>query len=301
VKIQIQRLLDRYTKTLAVGGLILLVAALVVDTRWVSQPISTAVLMLSIFALRLVPVRLSKYSYLTQSAVPTLVGAVCIGPSPVVAALWVGVAAADVFGLRKPPRAGLVNAGREVIGFVASYGPYAAIIAVGTTSQHTLDFLPAAAILVALYFFLTRALFYFSLLIRNKLESAEKILILRWEISSYLLTLMAVTLVIWTLANMAPVGWLAVALVLGVVGLLARHILDEAIGAEDLNKVHLMETAIASNATLQGSIGVTSGSIAPSRRGQYWLIGRQVADPTGRSHRSHFRRYGRRCSRPANH
>ena len=253
MKIRIQRVLDRYTKTLAVGGLILLVASLVVDTRWISHPISTAVLMLSIFALRVVPVRLSKYSYLTQSAVPTIVGAVCIGPSPVVAALWVGVAAADVFGLRKPPRAGLINAGREVIGFVASYGPYAAILAIGTTSQHTLDFLPAAAILVALYFFLTRALFYFSLMIRNKLESAEKILILRWEISSYLLTLMAVTLVIWTLANMTPVGWVAVAIVLGVVGLLARHILDEAIGAEDLNKVHLMESAIASNATLQGS------------------------------------------------
>ncbi|HET6836413.1 MAG TPA: methyl-accepting chemotaxis protein [Gemmatimonadales bacterium] len=253
MKIHTQRLLGRYTQVLAVGGLLLLVAALVIDTRWISHPISTAVLMVSIFALRSVPVRLSKYSYLTQSAVPTLVGAVCVGPAPVVAALWVGVAAADVFGLRKPPRAGLINAGREVIGFVASYGPYAAILAIGTTSQHTLDFLPAAAILVALYFFLTRALFYFSLMIRNKLESAEKILILRWEISSYLLTLMAVTLVIWTLANMAPVGWVAVALVLGVVGLLARHILDEAIGAEDLNKVHLMESAIASNATLQGS------------------------------------------------
>ena len=36
-------------------------------------------------------------------------------------------------------------------------------------------------------------------------------------------------------------------------GLLIRQILDEAIGAEDLNKVHLMEAAIASNATLQGS------------------------------------------------
>ena len=35
--------------------------------------------------------------------------------------------------------------------------------------------------------------------------------------------------------------------------LLTRQILDEAIGAEDLNKVHLMEGAIASNATLQGS------------------------------------------------
>ena len=36
-------------------------------------------------------------------------------------------------------------------------------------------------------------------------------------------------------------------------GLLTRRILEEAIGAEDLNKVHLMEVAIASNATLQGS------------------------------------------------
>ncbi len=253
MKINVQRLLDRYTKGLAVGGLITLLAVLLVDTRWVSHPISTGILMVSIIALRAVPVRLSKYSYLTQSAVPTLVGAVCVGPAPVAAALWVGVAVADVFGLRKPPRAGLINAGREVIGFVASYGPYAAILALGTTSQLTLDFLPAAAILVALYFFLTRALFYFSLLIRNKLESAEKILILRWEVSSYLLTLIASTLVIWTLANMAPVGWVAVALPLGVLGLLTRQILDEAIGAEDLNKVHLMESAIASNATLQGS------------------------------------------------
>jgi hypothetical protein len=191
VKIRLQRLLDRYTQVLAVGGLILLGAALTTDTRWVSNPISTGLLMLTIFALRAVPVRLSKYSYLTQSAVPTLVGAVTVGPSSVVAALWVGVAAADVFGLRKQPKAGLINAGREVIGFMGAYGPYAAIMALSSTSELTLDFLPAAAILVSLYFFLSRALFYFSLLVRDKLESAEKILILRWEIISYLATLMA--------------------------------------------------------------------------------------------------------------
>jgi methyl-accepting chemotaxis protein len=246
-------MLDRYTQVLAVGGLALLLAVLVVDTRWVDHPVSTALLMISIFALRTVPVRLSKYSYLTQSAVPTLVGAVSIGPAPVVAALWVAVAAADVFGLRKQPRAGLINAGREVIGFTAAYGAYAAILTLGGTRELTLDFLPAAAILVALYFFLSRALFYFSLLIRSKLENAEKILILRWEISSYLLTLIAATVVITALATLAPVGWLAVAIALGVLGLLTRQILDEAIGAEDLNKVHLMEAAIASNATLQGS------------------------------------------------
>ena len=251
--VDVQPMLSRYTRVLSLGGLLLLAAVLVTDLRWMDHPISTTVLMVSIFALRAVPVRLSKYSYLTQSGVPALVGAVCVGPAPVAAALWVGVAAADVFGLRKQPRAGLINAGREVIGFVASYGPYAAILSLGAGTEQTLDFLPAAAILVALYFFLNRALFYFSLLIRNKLESAEKILILRWEISSYLLTLIASTLLVTTLAMMAPMGWVAVALGLGVLGLLTRQILDEAIGAEDLNKVHLMEAAIASNATLQGS------------------------------------------------
>jgi methyl-accepting chemotaxis protein len=253
VSVNITRLLPRYTQVLAVGGLILTVAVLAIDRRWIGQPVSTLVLMISIFALRCVPVRLSKYSYLTQSAVPVLVGAVSIGPSPVVAALWVAVAGADVFGLRKQSWAGLVNGGREVIGFVAAYGAYAAILSLGSSAALTLDFLPAAAVLVSLYFFLTRALFYFSLLIRRKLESAEKILILRWEISSYLLSLIATTIVVAALATLAPVGWVAVGLALGVLGLLTRQILDEAIGAEDLNKVHLMEAAIASNATLQGS------------------------------------------------
>jgi methyl-accepting chemotaxis protein len=251
--LKMSRLLYQYGQVLAVGGLILTLVILVLDRRWMTQPISTLVLMVSILALRAVPVRLSKYSYLTQSGVPALVGAVCIGPAPVVAALWVGVATADVFLLRKQSRSGLINAGREVVAFVAAFGPYAAILALGNTTVLSLDFLPAAAILVSLYFFISKALFYFTLLIRNKLESAEKILILRWEISSYLLTLIAATIVITGLATLAPIGWLAVALALGVLGLLTRQILDEAIGAEDLNKVHLMEGAIASNATLQGS------------------------------------------------
>ena len=251
--IHIQRLLHSYTRVLSLGGFLLTIAVLVWDQRWLDRPISTALLLVSILVLRSVPVRLSKYSYLTQSAIPVLVGSVCIGPSPVVVALWLGVAGADVFGLRKQPRAGYVNAGREVIGYLAAFGPYAGILALGHSTELTLDFLPAAAILVALYFFLNRALFYFSLLIRDKLENAEKILILRWEISSYLLSLIAATVVVAALATLAPVGWVAVALALGVLGLLTRQILDEAIGAEDLNKVHLMEAAIASNSTLLGS------------------------------------------------
>jgi len=249
----IQRLLDRYAKVLWIGGLATAIAAMALDLRWLLQPVTTVILASAVVALRAVPVRLSKYSYLTQSSIPALVGAVCVGPSSVVVALWAGVFVSDVLWLRKLARAGLVNAGREVLAFVAAYGPYAAVLSLSGAPELSLDLLPAAAILVCLYFFIGRALFYFTLLVRDKLEYVEKILILRWEIISYLLTLIATVVIVAAVRTLAPVGWIAVSLALGVLGVLTQRILEEAIGAEDLNKVHLMEASIASNATLQGS------------------------------------------------
>ena len=251
--LDVQQTLDRYARVLSLGGLLVAGAALAVDPRWLHQPMSVLLLTLTVFALRAAPVRLSKYSYLTQTGVPALVGGICVGPGPVVLALLIGTFASDVLWLRKLPRAGLINAGREVLTFVSAYGPYAAVLAASGHPDISLDFLPAAAILVCCYFFAGRALFYFTLLIRDKLEHAEKILILRWEIISYLLTLAATVVVVGALRVLAPVGWVTVGLALGLFGLLTRRILEEAIGAEDLNKVHLMEAAIASNATLQGS------------------------------------------------
>ena len=246
-------LLERYARLLMLGGLVATAAALAVDLRWLQQPIAVILLTVMVLILRSVPIRLSKYSYLTQTGIPVLVGAVTVGPTPVVLALYLGVLGADVVWLRKLPRAGVINAGREVLGFMAAFGPYAAVHYFSGVPTLSLDFLPAAAIMIVLYFFSTRSLFYFTLLVRDKLEYAEKILILRWEIISYLLTLIAAVVVVPTIQTLAPVGWVAVGLALGVLGLLTRKIIEEAIGAEDLNKVHLMETAIASNASLQGS------------------------------------------------
>jgi methyl-accepting chemotaxis protein len=253
VSADIGALLERYARLLAVGGAIVTVAALGVDRRWIDQPVAAILLTALVIALRSTPIRLSKYSYLTQTGIPVLVGAVTVGPTPVVLGLYLGVLASDVVWLRKLPRAGFINAGREVTGFVAAYGFYAAVHHYTGSPALSLDFLPAAAILVCFYFFSTRALFYFTLLVRDKLEHAEKILILRWEIISYLLTLIATVVTIASVRLLAPIGWVTVGLALGVLGLLTRKIIEEAIGAEDLNKVHLMETAIASNATLQGS------------------------------------------------
>ena len=252
MSVDVQLLLGRYARVLAWGGGAVALAAVLVDRRWLAAPVATLALLGAVFLLRAVPVRLSKYSYLTQSGVAALVGAVAVGPTPVIVALWTGVLASDAW-QRKPGRAGFINAGREVVGFVCAFGAYAAVLSLTGSPTLSLDFLPAAAILVALYFFASRSLFYFTLLLRDKLEYAEKVLILRWEIISYLLTMIATVVVVAGLQVLSPAGWLAVALALGVLGALTRQILEEAIGAEDLNKVHLMEASIASSATLQGS------------------------------------------------
>ena len=253
MKDRVQQLVERYGQVLAVGGGLFTVVALAVDQRWIAHPVATLVLIGAVVVLRASPVRLSKYSYLTQTGVAALVGAASVGPAPVVLALWTGVFASDVLWLRKLPRAGFINAGREVLGFAAAFGYYATVMAFVGHPELSLDLLPPAAILVSLYFFASRALFYFTLLVRDKLEYAEKVLILRWEIIAYLLTLIAAIVAVAALRALSPVGWVAVALAMGVLGMLTRQILEEAIGAEDLNKVHLMEVAIASNRTLQGS------------------------------------------------
>lgn len=252
--LRLPALLHQFTRAMCWGGLALSLLVLAYDPRWVRAPWATLFLLANVFALRSGPIRLSKYSYLTQIGVPVLVGAVSVGPSPVVLALWAGVLSADLVVLRKRTRAALVNAGREVIGFVAAYGAYALALDVTGATDLSLDFVPAAVVLAALYFLATRCLFYFTLLVRDKLQPSEEVLILRWEVVSYLITLVGAVMLAVALHALALGGWLTVVITVAMIGLLTRRLFEEAILAEDLNKMHLMEPAIASNATLQGSL-----------------------------------------------
>lgn len=251
--VQLGRVIDLYARVLATGGMLVALAALAVDQRFLAAPVGTLVLLIAVVLLRAFPVRLSKYSYLTQVAVPALVGAVTVGPSSVVIALYGGVTLSDWFWLRKARRTAFINAGREVIAFVAAFGLYATILRASGAYGMTVDVLPAAFSLVAMYFLTSRALFYFTLLVRDKLEQVEQLLILRWEVVSFLLTVGACIVVIAALQTLSPAGWVAVAGVLAAIGLLTKRILEEAIAAEDLNKIHLMESAITGSAGLNGS------------------------------------------------
>lgn len=250
----INPLLRWYARFLQFGGIVLALTVLVLDRRWLDQTLGTPLLLAGVVLLRATPIRLSKYSYLTQTGLAALAGALVLGPSPVVLALLLGVMGSDLLILRKAARVAQINAGREVIAFMGAYGLYSMVWELTGRPGLGLEILPAGFTLMATYFVLTRALFYFSMLLRNKLEAQEQLLILRWEVIAYLVTLVGLVAVAGAVHALAPAGWIPVLLLLAVLGLLTRKILEEAIAAEDLNKVHLMELAVSGNVTLQASL-----------------------------------------------
>ncbi len=239
------RLLTGYAQVLASGGLLVIALSLMQDARWVQHPTTLAAILAGTLILRAAPVRLSKYSYLSQHGLPGLVGLFIAPPAVAVAGAATGVLVADVFRLRKTPGAAIVNAGREAIALAAAAGFYLSALGATGVESLGLDLLPAGMVLVASYFLVSRGLFYFSLLARAKLDLEERLFILRWEIVAYLLTVGGLVVILWSLGALTPVGWLAVIVAVGFGGILLRTLIEEAIVAEDLNRVHLLAGAVA--------------------------------------------------------
>ena len=75
------RLMERYARFLSVAGPLLVGAALLTDSRWTQSLGALLTMTLGVTLLRSGPVRLSKFSYLTQTGVPALVAAFAAPPS----------------------------------------------------------------------------------------------------------------------------------------------------------------------------------------------------------------------------
>jgi hypothetical protein len=243
--------MDVYARGLAVVGPFLVLLIAVWDPRWMRHPIETLIMVGTVAMLRTAPVRLSKYSYLTQIGIPALLAALAAPASVAVIGLAAGVFAADVAWLRKSVRAGAVNAGREALSFTVAFGFYALAIKLGGTRTLSLDFLAPFVVLAGIYFAITRVLFYLSLIMRGKLEVEDRLFILRWEIIAFLMTLLGTGILVWAMTQLSPPGWIVVLLALTVAGLVTRALLEEAISAEDLNKVHTMQANLASDSSLK--------------------------------------------------
>ena len=250
----VQRLVVLYSQGLAYAGLVLLVGVLAADPRWLHQIPEIIVLLGACVALRGLHIPLSKYSYLTQTGLVALAGSLLVGLPAAAIAVAGGTVITDWTWHRKPLWVAWINLGREVIALVAAYGVYAFVLDAADIppEPHSAVILPLFAFALT-YFLIPRILFYLSLLVRGKLELGERMLILRYEMLAYFATLIGTAAVVSVVVAWPPIAWVFVAPVLVGLGLLLKMMLEEAVSAEELNKVHAMEAVITSNLSLEDS------------------------------------------------
>ena len=252
-----RRFLSLYARFVASIGTVVLLVAIALDPRWLARPMAVAATVVTSLLLRTFQIPLTKYSALNLLGMVAAGGAVILGAPATALGLYVGVFVADWWLLRKAPAASAINAGREALALFAAYGFYAWFVALNggaAIGRITTDLVPAVALLLAAHFVFSRGLLYCTLIIRDKLFPDERSLILRYEVMAFgagsiavLASLIAIAAVGWT-------GWLVVAFVLVFAGLLLKRILEEAVAAEELNKIHAMEQVVASDMNLGESL-----------------------------------------------
>lgn len=241
------------TRAIAVAGTAVVGGLAVTDPQWSAHPLGMLVVMVATVGLRARPIALTKYSTLTGSPVSAMSGALVLGAPASALAVFAGVLLADWLVQRKALSWAWVNAGRESLALAAAYGAYAAVatfLPPALPGQLSADAVPAMSVFVFTYFLLSRSLHYFSLLIRDKLLPDEKSLILRYEVIASGASAAAVILILLTVTNVGLVGWSVVTVALGFAALLFVRIIEEAIAAEELNKIHAMELVVSSDASL---------------------------------------------------
>ena len=204
----IARFVALYSRALAWTGTAVLIGVALADRRWTGQVPEIVVLFACAVALRGMAIPLSKYSYLTQTALVGLVGSLLVGVPSTAIAIAGAVLAADSVWQRKPLRVAWINLGREVIALVAAYGVYATVLRWLdiATPELSIFLLPAFAGYALAYFVFSRLLFYFSLIIRAKLEPAERMMIVRYEAIGYAATVLATTIFVNS-GRAEPVDW----------------------------------------------------------------------------------------------
>ena len=221
---KVARFVAWYSQALGWVGSALLIVVLMLDRRWFGQIPEIVVLFGSAIALRGLYVPLSKYSYLNQTALVGLAGSVLVGVPATALAVAGATLITDSLWQRKPLRVGWINLGREVLTIVAAFGVYSAALNVLDMPDGApvlnIDLLPALVAYALAYFLFGRILFYFSLIIRSKLEPAERMMIIRYEVITYAATLLAATILVAVVIAWSLGGWLLIGVLLTFLGLL---------------------------------------------------------------------------------
>src|SRR3712207_1543619 len=251
-----KRFLGAYSKALGIVGAAVLAAVLAHDPRWMAQTWGMLGVAAAVVILRVNQITITKYGALNLVGVAAVAGALIVGPPATALALYAGVFVGDFVLLRKTAQASWINASREVLALVASYGIYAgATVASGASTAASAEGLPGLVVFIFAHFVVSRALLYFTLALRSKLLDDEKSLLLRYEIIGFGVKAVGVAIAVLTVTHLGRVGWAVVAIVLTAAGALLKRIFEESVQAEELNKILAMEQVVTSDVGLADALG----------------------------------------------
>ena len=254
-RIPVATLTDWFGRSMAYGGPAVLVVAMTLDSRWLGQPVGVAAMVVATAGLRSITVPLGKYSYASPSGLVGVSGGLLFGGVSTAFAMWLGTGIADWAIQRKAGWPVLVNAGREIVGVLAAYGFHAVVLSIsGGGSPLSPQGLLASVAYVTTYFFISRSLFYYTLVIRKKLGSGDTVIILRYEIAHAALLTLASAGVISTVVVLPLAAWPFAAAFLIFGAGMAKHIGEAFVRAEELNKLHAMDAVITGTMGLQESL-----------------------------------------------
>ena len=245
-----------WARLLAILGTLVLIAGAAGDPRWVDHPWALGIMTVAAALFRMRSVSITKFASLNVVQVVSMTGALAAGAATTALAVYAGVLLADVFHHRKTFTASWINASREMVTLYAAYGVYAMVAlripgaAAGTLSP---DSVPAIAVFFLAHFLLNRAALYATLLTRNKLLPDEQALILRYEVIVFIASMVASVAILSALAFIGRSGWVVLAVLLLFGAMLVRRILEEAVAAEELNRIHAMDTVVSADGSLDES------------------------------------------------
>ena len=245
-----------WARLLAIAGTLVLIAGAAGDPRWVDHPAALALMAFATVLFRMRSVSITKFASLSAVQVVAMSGALAAGAATTAIALYAGVLIADVVHHRKTFTASWINASREMVTLYAAYGIYALVamrMPGATTGTLTAESVPAIAIFFLSHFILNRAALYARLLSRNKLLPDEQALILRYEVIVFIASMVASVAILAALSYIGKTGWIVLAVLLLFGAMLLRRILEEAVEAEELNRIHAMDNVVSADGSVEDS------------------------------------------------
>ena len=245
-----------WARILAIVGTIVLIAGAAGDPRWVDHPWALVIMTLAAALFRSRAVSITKFASLTVVQVVAMTGALAAGVATTAIAIYAGVMMADLFHHRKPFTAAWINGSREMLTLYAAYGAYAALathMPTAASGEFAPETVPAIAVFFVAHFLINRTALYATLLTRKKLLPEEQALILRYEVIVFFASAVASVTILMAIAFLGSTAWIIIAVLLMFAGMLLKRILEEAVAAEELNRIHSLDTVVSADGSLEES------------------------------------------------